>query len=133
MPFVSITRLHLRSIRFLPQFFWFSFRSSHQAKRSNGNLRAKFLRDRNAGYWTLTSWKDEASMRAFMMSGAHRRAMPKLLDWCDEAALAHWNQETPELPDWIEAHGKMVSVGRTSKVRNPSPAQQAQQIPAPKL
>lgn len=133
MPFVSITRLRLRSVRYFPQFVWFSLLSSRQAKRSTGNLRAKFLRDHNAAYWTLTSWNDESSMRAFMMSGAHRRAMPKLLDWCDEAALAHWSQESPELPDWMEAYGKMVAVGRTSKVRNPSPAQQAQQIPAPKL
>jgi hypothetical protein len=27
-------------------------------------------------------------------------AMAKLLDWCDEAPLAHWTQATPELPDW---------------------------------
>lgn len=133
MTFVSITRLRLRSPRFLLHFIWMTLLIRLQLKRANGNLRVKLLRDRNAAFWTLTSWKDEHSMRAFMMSGAHRRVMPKLLNWCDEAALAHWTQETPELPDWPEAHRKMVSVGRMSKVRNPSAAQQAQQIPAPKL
>jgi hypothetical protein len=31
-------------------------------------------------------------MRAFMLSGAHQRAMPKLFNWCDEASVVHWNQ-----------------------------------------
>jgi hypothetical protein len=33
-------------------------------------------------------------MRAFMFTPAHRSVMPKLLQWCDEAAVIHWLQET---------------------------------------
>jgi hypothetical protein len=72
-------------------------------------------------------------MRDFMTSGAHRRAMPKLLDWCDEASIGHWHQETSDLPDWEEAHRRMVIDGRTSKVRHPSADQQARRIPGPKV
>jgi hypothetical protein len=48
----------------------------------------------------MTAWESEAAMRAFRSSGANMKAMPKLLDWCDEASYAHWEQESPELPDW---------------------------------
>ena len=70
-------------------------------------------------------------MRAFMLSGAHKRAMPKLLNWCDEASVVHWNQETVELPSWSEAHRRMVLDGRQSQVRHPSQAHVAKHIPPP--
>jgi hypothetical protein len=57
--------------------------------------------------------------------------MPKLLTWCDEAAVVHWNQETSELPSWEEAHRRMVREGKLSKVKYPSLAQASNQIPAP--
>jgi hypothetical protein len=131
MPFVSVTRLRLRSYRYLPQFLWFAISSGIQVKRSPGNLNAAFLRGSRLTFWTLTIWKDEASMRAFMMSGAHRKAMPKLLDWCDEAALGHWTQNAAALPGWKEAHRRIVTEGRLSKVRYPSPDQRANRIPEP--
>lgn len=71
-------------------------------------------------------------MRAFVSSGAHRRVMPKLKDWCDEAYLVHWEQESRELLDWQEAHRRMKDEGRRSKVNNPSPAHIAFDIPKPK-
>ena len=106
--------------------------SSRQARRSRGNLGLKLLRDSNRAFWTLTAWQSEEDMRLFMMAGSHRRAMPKLLDWCDEASVAHWQQETSELPDWDQAHRKIVEQGRPSKVRFPSSDQIGQRIPAPR-
>jgi len=63
-------------------------------------------------------------MRAFMASGAHLKAMPKLKDWCDEGSAAHWIQESVEL-SWAEAEGRLAQHGWTSKVLNPSPAHAA--------
>jgi hypothetical protein len=131
MPFVSVTRLRLRSIRYFPSFAWMAFLSGIQIRRSPGNLGVRFRRGARFTFWTLTSWKDEPSMRAFMTSGAHRKAMPKLLEWCDEASVGHWLQEAIELPDWREAHRRMVAEGRLSKVRHPSPDQRANRIPEP--
>ena len=131
MPFVSVTRLRLRSVRYLIPFVIYALLSSRQARRSRGNLGLKLLRDANQTFWTLTAWQDEEAMRSFMMSGSHRRAMPKLLDWCDEASVAHWKQETSELPAWGQAHHKLVEQGRPSKVRQPSSDHLARRIPEP--
>jgi hypothetical protein len=49
----------------------------------------------------------------------------RILHWCDEAALVHWYQESPELPDWREAHRRMIAEGRPSKVNHPSADQLA--------
>jgi hypothetical protein len=67
-----------------------------------------------------------------MISGAHRRVMPRLLEWCDEASVAHWLQDSPEPPLWDEAHRRMQGEGRRSKVNNPSEAQQRFEIPPPR-
>jgi hypothetical protein len=132
MPFVSITRLRVRSFRYLPVFLIGAFRSARQAKNAAGNLAVSLLSDSNFTFWTRTLWNDERSMRAFMLVGAHRRIMPRLLQWCDEAAVAHWLQESPEAPSWQEAYRRLQQEGRASKVDHPSSAQSRFEIPPPK-
>ncbi|HTR48329.1 MAG TPA: DUF3291 domain-containing protein [Verrucomicrobiae bacterium] len=132
MVFVSVTRLRIRSIFFMPQFIWHAMRSQRQARRSAGFVAGRVMREANNAFWTLTAWEADAAMNAYRTQGAHRDAMPKLLDWCDEAALAHWTQESRELPSWQEAHERLVREGRPSKVRHPSPAHAAYQIPPPR-
>jgi hypothetical protein len=46
--------------------------------------------------------------------------MPKLIDWCDEAAVTHWHQEGSTLPGADEILRRMLTEGRLSKVRWPS-------------
>lgn len=121
MPFVSVTRLRVRSIRFLPSFAFSALRSQSQVKASPGFLGGAFLADRSRTFWTMTAWTDEESMRRFMTSGAHKAAMPGLLEWCDEASVVHWERPESELPTWSEADQRMRADGRASKVRNPSP------------
>ena len=128
---VSVTRLRLRSARYLLPFIVYSLRSMSQAKRSPGNIAADARRDKHGGYWTRSVWRDAESMRAFMTSGPHKQAMPRLLDWCDEAALVHWEQESDGLPGWQEAHTRLVAEGRRSKVRYPSPAHESLDYPPP--
>jgi hypothetical protein len=130
--FISITRLRVRSYRFLLGFILYAARSSKQAKSAPGNLGVGLLREANNTYWTRTAWQDEAAMRAFLMAAPHRSAMGKLAEWCDEASVVRWNQETAALPDWKEAHRRMVAEGRASRVRHPSAAHAAFQIPPPR-
>ncbi len=70
-------------------------------------------------------------MNAYRNAGAHRRAMPKLLNWCNEAAVVHWTQESSEIPSWQEAHHCMKEYGKLSKVYHPSIAQASNHIPPP--
>lgn len=68
-----------------------------------------------------------------MLAGPHRQAMRKLPEWCDEAAVVHWEQESADEPDWQEAHRRLQVEGRRSKVNHPSPAHQNFRIRMPKL
>jgi hypothetical protein len=133
MPFVSVTRLRLKSPLLQIPFVYYSVRSMLQIRRAPGNLAWRTLKDANLAFWTLTAWRDEASMRAFMVSGAHKHAMKKFLDWCDEGSIAHWTQDSDKLPDWESAWQRMVNEGRPSKVRTPSAAHLAGEIPKPKV
>jgi hypothetical protein len=130
---ISLTRLRVRSWRFLPGFLLGTFRAQRQAVRAAGFRGGRLLVDANRAYWTLTAWEDEAAMRAYRASGAHGKVMPRLLGWCDEAAVLHWTAETADLPDWTAAHRRMVAEGRPSRVDHPSPDHQTLRIPPPRL
>jgi hypothetical protein len=132
MPFISVTRLKVRSLRYLPSFLWQTFKVASQTRRSPQFLGGRVLREANNVFWTLTAWEDEEAMRVFRQQGAHARVMPKLLGWCDEAAYVHWTQDSPELPDWLESHRRLVLAGKLSKVYHPSAAQVAKHIVEPK-
>jgi hypothetical protein len=60
-------------------------------------------------------------MNRYRTTGLHRALMPKLLLWCDEAAVARWTQDdNVALPGWPEARERLQQDGRRSKVRHPS-------------
>ena len=129
MALISVTRLRLRSPRFLPAFAWHTFASARQVRRAPGFLGGWLAGEAGlGGSWTITAWRDEAAMRAFRSAGAHMKAMPKLLHWCDEASVLHWEQETAMLPEMPEARRRMVAEGRISKVLHPSPTHAAKRI-----
>lgn len=120
MAFISVTRLRLRSIFYLPAFFWHAIPSMSQAKRATGNLQTITRQQGATVFWTLTVWEDEASMRAYMTSGAHRQAMPKIAQWCDAASVVHWQQDSPTLPTWETAVQRMQQSGRLTPLPHPS-------------
>lgn len=120
MAFVSVTRLRLRSIRYLPWFFWHSNRSIQQARQSQGNLNTLVRKGKGLAFWTLTVWESADDMTAYRNSGAHRLVMPKLVDWCDEAASAHWQQSDSTCPSWDSAAQYLKDQGRLFKVKYPS-------------
>lgn len=123
MIFVSLTRLRIRSFRFVPLFALHSWRSLRQIRKARGFQAGATLADRNWTFWTMTAWDSEESMRQFMISGSHKAAMPHLVGWCDEASVAHWTQQESSIPSWPEAGRRMRESGRPSKVKYPSPQQ----------
>lgn len=128
---ISLTRLRVRAWRFLPPFLWYSLLSAWQARRAVGNLGAWLLRDSNRVFWTRTAWRDEESVRKFMSTGPHGRAMRRLFRWCDEAAVARWEEDAAGEPDWQEMHRMLLARGRPSRVARPSEAQQRFAYPPP--
>ena len=114
-------------------FGWYALLSSRQAARAEGNLAARLLRERRNTFWTSTLWTGEAAMKKFMTSGAHSKAMRKLAEWCDEAAVVHWTQDNTELPTWSEAYQRLRKDGRRSKVNHPSAGHLSYEFPAPQV
>jgi len=132
MPSVSVTRLRVRRWWYLPAFVFRATRIARQARAARGNLGVKLLADRRKAFWTATLWTDDAAMKAFMLADPHKAAMPKLLEWCDEASLVRWTQDNTGLPSWEDAHRRLEAEGRQSKVNHPSDAHRALTFPAPK-
>ncbi|HYP62655.1 MAG TPA: DUF3291 domain-containing protein [Acidocella sp.] len=120
MPLISVTRLRIRSVRFLPLFARQAFLSLRQARQARGFLGGALSAERRWTFWTVTSWDGEASMRAFMVAGSHGAAMTRLAEWCDEASVVHWVQADAILPSLAEADQRMRQIGRPSRVRHPS-------------
>ncbi len=129
----SVTRLRVRSLRYLPAFLWQTFLSQRQVVRAAGFSGGKLLIDRRRTFWTLTLWQDERAMKAFRGSAAHAKVMPRLAEWCDEAAYAHWTRDGDSVPDWQEAYGRLVAEGKLSRVAHPSREHSARQFPEPRL
>lgn len=129
MPFVSVTRLRVKSIFFLIHFMRANEASVKEIKVSKGLLKGKEIIDKKLTFWTVTIWENEESMKKFRGSIAHRNAMQQLPIWCNEASYHHWTQEDIEFPSWDTISKKLFSEGRLSKVRNPSNAQIENRFP----
>ncbi len=123
MSLVSVTRFRLRSIRFAPFFILHANRTIAQIRKADGFVAGAVQRDADLAFWTLTVWRDERAMRAYWASGAHRKAMPHLADWADEASVLHWMQLGSDLPGWPETVRRLREDGRPSKLRHPGPNQ----------
>ena len=131
MALMSVTRLRIRSVRFLPAFLFRSGQSIRQAGRSEGNLGVDVLRDADGVFWTRTAWTDEVAMRAYMMAGAHKTVMPSLMKWCDEASVVHWVTTSDELPTWEEAYERMIAEGRPSRLKRETSRHRSMAFPPP--
>ena len=80
----------------------------------------------------MTLWNEESDMKAYRIADAHKKAMPRLLNWCDEASVVHWQQPEDEFPEWQYSYERMKKEGRVSKVRHPSPHHQNMNVPPPR-
>jgi len=125
MPVVSVTRLRLASPWSLPAFLVYAALTSRQTRRSPGFLAGWLGNEPPLAFWTSTVWQSADAVRAFRASGAHLKAMPKLLRWCDEAAFARWEQPDDQVPDATCAYERLAREGRLSNVFRPSGRQRA--------
>jgi Domain of unknown function (DUF3291) len=117
----------------MPAFLSYTLASQYQVVRAAGFCGGRLLIDRRRTFWTLTAWQDEKTMKAFRGSGAHARVMPRLVNWCDEAAYAHWIAPDGKLPEWTEAYEHLLKEGRLSRVTHATADHTAQRFAAPRL
>ena len=103
-----------------------------QVVRAEGFLGGALLPDRRWTFWTMTAWRDEDAMRAFVGADPHRAAMPKFADWCDEVSVVHWRQPEPTPPPWLDVDARMRRDGRPLRLRRPSPDHQSMTFAAPR-
>lgn len=122
---VSITRLRVRSIFYMPMFMLHAMRTMTQAQKADGVAGVETRFEKNNVVWTKTVWHDESQMKKYRGSGAHQIAMRMLSEMCSEASVTRWQQESTDLPTWEEAHRRMLSEGKLSKVKHPSQLQVA--------
>jgi len=118
--FISITRLSIRSLRFVRAFQRENAGIVEQIVRPPGFIAGRLLVETPLTYWTMTGWDDEAAMRAFVRSGAHRAAMPKLQDWSDESTYTDWLHQSRELPDWRSAAERLAAAPHPFRLHYPS-------------
>jgi hypothetical protein len=130
--FISVTRLRVRHASTVVPFLWAVAKTARQAQQAAGFQGGRVLAESRMVFWTLTAWRDAAAMLAYRNAGAHLAGMHKLLVWCDEAAVAHWEQVEARLPDWPTAHHRLLTEGRRSRVAWPSADQLAGRIAAPR-
>lgn len=129
--FVSITRLRLRSVFFLPVFLYRTSSAARQARSAPGFRQGATLTDRGRVFWTMTLWDDERSMKTYRGSGAHGAVMPRLAKWCNEAAVTHFEQESASLPSWQEAWERLTAAPRWSRIDHPNENHNARRIAPP--
>ena len=98
-----------------------AFKAASQARRADG-CRLAAVRRAEGAYWPMTAWRDPEALRAFMLSGDHRAAMPRLAGWCDEASLTRFELPDGARPSWQDAERELAMHGRTSRIDHPSPA-----------
>jgi hypothetical protein len=130
--FISVTRLRLRSLRFIPGLYWETGKISRFLETAPGFLGGKLLADRHRTFWTMSVWKDAESMRAFRNSRVHAAVIPKVNQWCDEASVVHWETGDGRLPDWIEAWRRMIESGRPMPLTFQSTDHKARRIRKPR-
>lgn len=125
MAIAAVTRLRLRPDASRTHFLWLSLKCWWQAWRADGNTTSRIRQRGPFEYWTLTVWRDQPALTAFVSGGTHRTAMPRLSHWCDESSSAHWEIDTAEVPTWQAAARALGQHGRIHRVTTPSAAQSA--------
>ncbi len=115
MAFVSVTRLRIRSARFVPEFLIATTRSRRQLRRSAGFVDGRLTLELPLAFWTMTVWADLDAMRRFRNAAPHKDAMVRLLNWCDEASYVHWEQATDDVPSIDVAHSRLRNEGKRRK------------------
>jgi quinol monooxygenase YgiN len=102
------TFLPLKSWKYMLSFQRLSSKVLKQIKEDEGAanyaVRANLLKKH---FWTLSIWKDQNSLRRFIMTEPHATAVKKFTEWAGEgSAFVEWSSPENTI-DWPEALRKL--------------------------
>jgi hypothetical protein len=100
----AATFLPLKGWRYMIPFQLMTSKVLKQAKQSGGMVNYAVKADfPKKHFWTLSIWKDQKSMRQFVIAEPHVTAMKKFEEWAgDGSAFADWISSSSSI-DWEEA------------------------------
>lgn len=98
---ISVGRLHVKSKRKIPSFFYHTIKSIIQSKKAEGLIFSSFNREGWLTYWTLTAWESKEHMMTYRNKGNHLKAMKVSRDIADRLDQINW--EADVIPTWDEA------------------------------
>jgi len=131
MPVIVVTRLRLKDLALLDEFFTDAVAAIEQAQQAAGNLGADALADANNAWWSKTAWTERGPMEAYVNAEPHLDISTRLDHYCDEATFVDWEQDSADLPDWPTSWRHLVADGMVAELTQPSPANQTRAFPPP--
>ena len=89
----------------MPRFFLYTAQVVKQLASAQGLLGYSVLaRPLSKRFWTLSAWKDEAALRAFVQHPPHLRIMAALAPHMGETKFVRWTVKGSQLPlGWDDA------------------------------
>ena len=98
------TFLPLKSWKYMIPFQLMTSRVLKQVKETKGvvnyAVKADFPKNH---FWTLSIWKDQDSLRQFVMADPHATAIKRFIEWAGEgSAFVEWTSSSNSI-DWTEA------------------------------
>jgi quinol monooxygenase YgiN len=89
----------------VPPFFLYTAQVARQLASAQGLLGYSVLaRPVSKRFWTLSAWKDEAALRAFVQHPPHVRLMVALTPYMDKTKFVRWTVKGSHLPlQWDDA------------------------------
>ena len=96
---VSVTGLRTKGLWSYFRFWRLAVPAYRQAKVAKGNLFVQTKTVQGIQH-TLTVWKDRKSLKHYILSGAHRKAMGAFAAIATGATITY---ESDEMPDWDSA------------------------------
>ncbi|MDQ5868809.1 MAG: hypothetical protein M3530_03670 [Thermoproteota archaeon] len=98
------TFLPLKSWKYMIPFQQMTSKVLKQIKLSKGVVNYAVKADfRKKYFWTVSIWKDQDSLRRFVIAEPHATAIKKFTEWSgDDSAFAEWASQSDAI-DWAEA------------------------------
>ena len=103
-----VTFLPLQSWRYMIPFQLMTSRVLKQIKQHEGvvnyAVKANFIKKH---FWTFSIWKDNNSLRQFVLSEPHATAVKKFNEWAGEgSAFVEWSSQSEQI-DWRDAFKRL--------------------------